>query len=404
MLPNIRIGVREALKGQDLSFTEIAKLVGERWQVLRPDIRDACELEAATAKDKHFSELSKYKMSLQYTQYQQYLKDFKLKHTTPHSGKRRKSSNFLSPLESDTRPKGEQSSTETEPPREANSSAPCSDFNELDSKTPAPESITTPHQKSISNAFERPPSSSFNNSHTPSASTSPTTYFINTHSSITLHANSQQLISPVYTENYETYDLPHHARLRQPSAEFQTREATSAGDFQVTFTVKTQEEKSTSAGYFPAGSYSRWQRQSEKYNHQTLNRTHFPPDLPSPSGSFVLPPIQPNNTSPSPSRVLPPTPYQPALLPPLNAPKGDRTLPPALQSRTAGVNITSLDSRLIILPPSSYTSQLASQNSTKDRNGQHFYARRNRLVTPIQDRNNKLRQSEAGTLHHSTTI
>jgi hypothetical protein len=361
MLPNIRIGVREVLKGQDLSFTEMAKLVGERWQVLRPNIRDAFELEAATAKDKHLSELSKYKMSLQYTQYQKYLEDFKLKHTTPHSDKRRKPSNLLSPFERGTRPEGGHSRTETEPPSEANSSESCSGLDKLDGKTPVPESVTITHQRTLPNAFERPLSSSVNNSHTPLASTSPTTFSIKTYSLVTLHANSQQLNSPEYTESHETYDLPHHARLRQPSAEFQTRAATIAGDFQVPFAAKASEKESISAGYFPAGSHLRWQNQSEKYNYQTLAGSQFLSDLLSSSGSFVLPLIPPDTTYPSPSRALPPIPYQPALSPPLNAPKGDRTLPPAVRSRTAGVDTYPIDSRLINFPPLTYTSHLASQ-------------------------------------------
>lgn len=78
--------IREELKGQDLSFTEIAKLVGERWQVLAPELRDKCEHQAATAKEKYYNELNNYKKTLQYSQYQGYLAEFKAKHATPRSG------------------------------------------------------------------------------------------------------------------------------------------------------------------------------------------------------------------------------------------------------------------------------------------------------------------------------
>jgi hypothetical protein len=79
--------VREELRGQDLSFTEIAKLVGERWQVLSPEIRDTCERQAATAKERYYSELSEYKKTIQYARYQQYLSEFKTKHAAPRTGK-----------------------------------------------------------------------------------------------------------------------------------------------------------------------------------------------------------------------------------------------------------------------------------------------------------------------------
>jgi hypothetical protein len=78
--------VREELKGQDLSFTEIAKVVGERWQVLPAEIREACEQQANVAKDKFYSELSDYKKTPEYLQYQEYLTDFKAKHRNPRSG------------------------------------------------------------------------------------------------------------------------------------------------------------------------------------------------------------------------------------------------------------------------------------------------------------------------------
>jgi hypothetical protein len=61
-------------------------MVGERWQVLLPEIRDACERQAASAKEKYYNELSEYKKTTQWAQYQQYLSDFKTKHATPRTG------------------------------------------------------------------------------------------------------------------------------------------------------------------------------------------------------------------------------------------------------------------------------------------------------------------------------
>ena len=78
--------IREELKGQDLTFTEIAKLVGERWQVLNPPVREAYEKQAATAKEGYYAQMAEYKKTVQYQQYQQYLADFKAKHATPRAG------------------------------------------------------------------------------------------------------------------------------------------------------------------------------------------------------------------------------------------------------------------------------------------------------------------------------
>ncbi|KAK0612739.1 hypothetical protein DIS24_g11975 [Lasiodiplodia hormozganensis] len=71
---------RESLKGQKLSFTEIAKLVGEQWQTLSPGAREACERQAAAAKEKYYTELAEYKKTPEYTQYQEYLAEFRAKH------------------------------------------------------------------------------------------------------------------------------------------------------------------------------------------------------------------------------------------------------------------------------------------------------------------------------------
>lgn len=68
------------MKGQDLSFTEIAKRVGERWQVVDPEIRENCERQANAAKEQYYRELAIYKKTPQYESYQKYLEEFKSKH------------------------------------------------------------------------------------------------------------------------------------------------------------------------------------------------------------------------------------------------------------------------------------------------------------------------------------
>jgi len=83
--------VRELLKGQDLSFTEIAKVVGERWQVLPAEEREACERQANSAKERYYAGLAEYKKTQQYEAYQKYLEEFRAKHNAPtKEGKRSK--------------------------------------------------------------------------------------------------------------------------------------------------------------------------------------------------------------------------------------------------------------------------------------------------------------------------
>ncbi|KAI4848036.1 hypothetical protein E4T44_04170 [Aureobasidium sp. EXF-8845] len=73
--------IRDQLKGQELSFTEIAKLVGERWQELQAHEKEPCEREAQALKDTYYLELRKYKKTPQYQQYQDYLIEFKAIHS-----------------------------------------------------------------------------------------------------------------------------------------------------------------------------------------------------------------------------------------------------------------------------------------------------------------------------------
>ncbi|GAB7332971.1 hypothetical protein MBLNU13_g04670t1 [Cladosporium sp. NU13] len=88
--------VREHLKGKDLSFTEIAKTVGERWQVLAPDDKATYESRSQAMKDRYYAQLAEYKKTQDYANYQSYLEDFKAKHE-PSNGKRLKEDKNASP-------------------------------------------------------------------------------------------------------------------------------------------------------------------------------------------------------------------------------------------------------------------------------------------------------------------
>jgi hypothetical protein len=78
--------MREDLKGQNLSFTEIAKLVGENWQALSPAEKEPFESQALSAKEKYNQELGKYKKTPEYRKYNQYLQDFKSKQASQSQG------------------------------------------------------------------------------------------------------------------------------------------------------------------------------------------------------------------------------------------------------------------------------------------------------------------------------
>lgn len=71
--------MREDLKGRALSFTEIAKLVGENWQNLTPSEKEPFEQQAFAAKEKYTQELSEYRQTDSYRAYSEYLMDFKAK-------------------------------------------------------------------------------------------------------------------------------------------------------------------------------------------------------------------------------------------------------------------------------------------------------------------------------------
>ncbi|KAI2640729.1 hypothetical protein GGS26DRAFT_586727 [Hypomontagnella submonticulosa] len=69
--------MREDLKGQNLTFTEIAKLVGENWQNLNREEKEPFERQAHEAKERYNRELADYKKTAEYRKYCDYLHDFR---------------------------------------------------------------------------------------------------------------------------------------------------------------------------------------------------------------------------------------------------------------------------------------------------------------------------------------
>lgn len=70
---------REKLKDQNLSFAELAKIVGEQWKNLSYYEKQAYERKAMRAKDEYLAALERYRETDEYKRYQQYLKEFKAK-------------------------------------------------------------------------------------------------------------------------------------------------------------------------------------------------------------------------------------------------------------------------------------------------------------------------------------
>ncbi|KIW71973.1 hypothetical protein PV04_00198 [Phialophora macrospora] len=82
--------IREEVKDQNLSFTQIAKLVGDRWQKLDPAGKEPFEAQASAAKEKYNIQLSVYRKTDEYKEYMAYLADFKAKHGQTAEAKRPK--------------------------------------------------------------------------------------------------------------------------------------------------------------------------------------------------------------------------------------------------------------------------------------------------------------------------
>ncbi|TDZ17820.1 High mobility group protein B3 [Colletotrichum orbiculare MAFF 240422] len=84
--------MRDELKGRNLTFTEIAKLVGEHWQNQTPAEKEPYETQALKAKEKYNHDLAEYKKTVEYRKYMQYLQDFKQRQASANqeSSKRQK--------------------------------------------------------------------------------------------------------------------------------------------------------------------------------------------------------------------------------------------------------------------------------------------------------------------------
>lgn len=78
--------MREDLKGRNLTFTEIAKLVGENWQSLSAIEKEPYESHAQALKDTYQANLAEYRKTPEFKRYQAYLQEFKAKHAPSSQG------------------------------------------------------------------------------------------------------------------------------------------------------------------------------------------------------------------------------------------------------------------------------------------------------------------------------
>jgi hypothetical protein len=78
------VELRESLKGdRSLTFTEIAKLVGEHWQNLSLPEREVYEGQARQSKERYYREMAVYKETSEYRKYMKYLDEFNDKQSKP---------------------------------------------------------------------------------------------------------------------------------------------------------------------------------------------------------------------------------------------------------------------------------------------------------------------------------
>ncbi|KAL8843559.1 MAG: hypothetical protein Q9170_000063 [Blastenia crenularia] len=90
LLANWSSEIRDDLKPENLSFTDIAKRAGELWQALTPEGKKPFEAEAGSAKEEYLADLAQYKTTDNYKQYTHYLADFKATHPPMSEGKKPK--------------------------------------------------------------------------------------------------------------------------------------------------------------------------------------------------------------------------------------------------------------------------------------------------------------------------
>ncbi|KAI8380388.1 hypothetical protein BD560DRAFT_444707 [Blakeslea trispora] len=69
--------VRTELKEQNKSFTDLAKIIGDRWKNITPDEKEMYETIALKAREEYLKKVEEYQKTEAFKKYQQYISDFK---------------------------------------------------------------------------------------------------------------------------------------------------------------------------------------------------------------------------------------------------------------------------------------------------------------------------------------
>ncbi|KAG1048700.1 hypothetical protein G6F43_008925 [Rhizopus delemar] len=94
--------IRAELKQQNRSFTDLAKIIGDRWKSISAEEKELYETKALKAREKYLKEIEEYQKTDSYKRYQQYLFDFKAENEAaarPVGRPRKKQTNNKSALD-----------------------------------------------------------------------------------------------------------------------------------------------------------------------------------------------------------------------------------------------------------------------------------------------------------------
>ncbi len=89
---------REQLKEQNLSFTDLSKVVGEKWQQLTRDGKEEWKTKAAVPWENYKAELAEYQKTDGFREYQRYLTEFKATQAAKNPQRRKSSTVTQSPV------------------------------------------------------------------------------------------------------------------------------------------------------------------------------------------------------------------------------------------------------------------------------------------------------------------
>ena len=78
--------IREGIKGQSMPFSEISKLVGDRWQALPPGKREEWKAAAMIPWEKYKEDMAAYQKTEDFEKYEQYVAKFKAAQEAKESG------------------------------------------------------------------------------------------------------------------------------------------------------------------------------------------------------------------------------------------------------------------------------------------------------------------------------